>query len=119
MMMKRALVSGAIGLGTALGGVAVATPAEAAPRVPVTCTYELDQAAGTLEGSCTGKITAEFSGSLSGDTASGQFAIHTWLGDINGSFTGSGFADGGAATVTYLVTTWFGTFSGTVGTTQA
>lgn len=94
----------------------VAAPADAAPRPRVAssgCTYTLDEAAGTLSGSCsTPAFKATFSGTYDGTTASGDFDMVTMWGTIDGSFTATGVGTS-SMTGTWTVVTWFGTYSGT------
>lgn len=128
MTFKHALATGAASLGMAVSGVAIgAAPAEAAPHARgassygLSCTYELDEVAGTLAGSCLGRTplgtaTATFSGTWDGSTATGTIDVDTWFGDFAGTFSGSGWSSG-AATGSYAVVTPFGTVSGTFSAT--
>lgn len=123
-MFKHAVATGAATLGLVAAGVAVgATPADAAPHARgtssygLTCSYDLDQTAGTLVGSCIGRTplgtaTASFSGSWSGDSATGTIAVDTWFGDFGGTFSGSGWSTG-TATGSYTLLTPFGPLAGT------
>jgi hypothetical protein len=130
MTFKHALATGAAGLSMAAAGLAVgATPADAAPRTHGTgtstyglsCTYDLDEVAGTLAGSCIGRTplgtaTATFTGTWTGDSATGTIAVDTWFGDFGGTFSGSGWSSG-AATGSYALLTPFGPVSGTFSAT--
>jgi hypothetical protein len=81
MTLKHALATGAATLSMAAAGLAVgAQPASAAtstwgtPTYGLTCTYDLDEVAHTLDGTCTGRTplgtaTATFQGSYGGDFA--------------------------------------------------
>ncbi|GGO92291.1 hypothetical protein GCM10011584_28350 [Nocardioides phosphati] len=126
MKLTHALATGAAGLSMAAAGLAVgATPAQAAPHRTSTyglsCTYNLDEVAGTLAGSCVGRTplgtaTATFSGTWSGDSAAGTIAVDTWFGDFGGTFSGSGWSTG-SATGSYTLTTPFGPLAGTFSAT--
>lgn len=128
MMLKHALAAGAATVSMAAGGLLVsAQPADAATysastsKASLTCTYDLDEAAGTLAGECVGRTplgtaTATFDGTWNGTTATGSIVVDTWFGDFDGTFTGSGW-ETGTATGSYRLTTPFGTVSGRFGAT--
>lgn len=127
-MLKHALATTAATVSMAAGGLLVsASSADAATytastsKASLTCTYDLDETAGTLAGACVGRTplgtaTATFDGTWNGSTASGSIAVDTWFGDFSGTFTGSGW-ETGTATGTYRLTTPFGIVSGRFGAT--
>ncbi|MDO7867773.1 hypothetical protein [Nocardioides jiangxiensis] len=123
MKLTHALTTVATTAAIAGGSLALATPADAATRTfgsttyGLTCTYDLDQAAGTLAGHCLGRTplgsaTADFSGSFSGDSATGTISVATWFGSFNGTFSGTGWSTG-TASGSYTMVTPLGSLSGT------
>jgi hypothetical protein len=115
MRITHALATAGLTTAMALGTVA---PADAAPRkASAPCTYEVDEAAGTLSGEChqstwMGSVDAEFSGTYDDGSASGSFTLSSWLGDWDGTFTATGLEDG-SGTISYTVQTPYGPYSGT------
>lgn len=128
MMLKHALATTAATVSMAAGGLLASAPAADAAtysagtsRASLTCSYDLDETAGTLAGECVGRTplgtaTATFDGTWDGTVASGSIVVDTWFGDFGGTFTGTGW-ETGVATGTYRLATPFGTVSGRFGAT--
>lgn len=128
MAIRHALATGITTLGiTAAATAGMAAPAEAATvgsgtgSYGFSCTYDLDTAAGTVNGTCTGRTplgtaTAVFDGRYAGGFAAGTITVDTWFGDFNGSFGGWGWQGGTAAGAYQLATPW-GVVSGKFGAT--
>lgn len=129
MAIKHALAAGISTLGiTAAATAGVAAPADAATTIGtpsgsygLSCSYDLDKVAGTVEGSCTGRTplgtaTAVFSGQYVGGFAAGTITVDTWFGDFHGSFGGWGWESGTATGAYRMVTPW-GALTGKFGAT--
>lgn len=128
MALKHALATGITTLGiTAASTAGLAAPADAATigtstgSYGLSCSYDLDKAAGTVSGSCSGKTplgtaTATFSGQYVGGFAAGTITIDTWFGDFYGSFGGWGW-ESGSATGAYRLATPWGAVTGKFGAT--
>lgn len=126
MNLKHTAAAGAATLTMAASGLALgAQPASAATTTwgtasyGLSCTYDLDTAARTVDGTCTGRTplgtaTATFAGNISGDFAYGTITVDTWFGDFAGNFAGTGWSTGKASGA-YRIYTPYGAFTGSFG----